>query len=600
MKYQKFGLLIIITLAAVLLFACDNPFWPEKTVKPEQEPEIPEVITDCGHNNYGEWLVTTHATCLTNGARERDCVACGHIQTEVITDASAHNWLQSDGTPSTCTETGAGTRECTLCYEEEISDVLEIDPSNHNWGAFTQTTLPTCSEPGIMTKDCTRCGTRNDTESQEGEPKLSETGIHVLAGTLTVTVPATCLKAGANGRRCTFSTCWFFTTNGGIVNPLGHLNSTWIDNTATCTETGFETLKCNRDPCVDPQTRDTQALGHTLTAWLKDSETTCLEEKRTCTRVVPVQCTHFEGQTLPVTTHNWNGLWSRSGKLIKTCITKCKDNNDCTATRSLDEEMVQIQGGRMPLATDTTYRNWGTHTITLSAFKMHKFQVTQDLYVAVMGTNPSNFKTGVTSGERQEQRPVETVTWYDAVEFCIKLSEREGFTSYAMNNRTPATGYPITNATVTWIDDQYFNGYRLPTEAEWEYACRAGTRTAYYFGDASSELVNYAWYGTGGGDANSKTHQVGLKLPNQWGLYDMLGNVREFCWDWYQEQIPLATAAATNPKGPVSGTDRVQRGGYYSHNFNINRTEYRLYFEPGRAASNQNGFRIVLNQPQQQ
>jgi len=595
MKYQKLSLVIVITLAAVLLFACDNPFWPEKTVKPEQE-ETPEVIADCGHNNYGDLVTTVHATCIADGSGERTCIACGHIRIEVLTDASAHNWLQSSGIAATCTETGSGARECTLCNENETSGTLEIDPGNHNWGDFTQTTLPTCSDAGIMTKDCTRCGTRNDTESQEGNPKTSETG-HVFPGTLSATVPATCLKAGALGRKC--NNCWFFTTNGGIVNPLGHSSPTWIDNTATCTETGIETLKCNRSPCADPETRDTQALGHTLTAWLKDSTTTCLEEKRTCTRVVPVQCTHFEGQTLPVTTHDWNGLWSRSGKLEKTCLNKCKDNNTCTIKRSLDEEMIQIQGGIMPLA-DTSQtnniRNWGTHEITLSAFKMHKFQVTQDLYEAVMGTNPSYFKTGVTSGERQEQRPVENVTWYDAVEFCIKLNEREELSGYAMNNRTPETGYPITNAAVTWTDDQYFNGYRLPTDAEWEYACRAGTTTTWSFGNTESQLVNYGWYQP---NSSSKTHQVGLKTANPWGLYDMHGNVYDWCWDYFQA-APLATAAQTNPKGPVSSVSRVVRGGSFSNPATVvlPRSAYRNFGAPGNRY-NFTGIRLVRHQQQQ-
>ena len=597
MKYQKLSLVIVIALASVLLFACDNPFWPEKTVKPEQEPEIPEVITDCGHNNYDEWLVTTHATCLTNGSRERDCIACGHKQIEVLTDANAHNWLQLSGTAATCTEEGEGGRECTLCSVDE-SGTLEIDPGNHNWGDFTQTTPPNCVDAGIKTRDCTRCSVRDDMETQVGEPKTSETGQHFFGNT-TVTVPATCLKAGANGRKC--GSCPFFTTNGGVVNALGHSSPTWIDNTATCTETGFETLKCNRSPCADPETRDTAALGHSHTAWSKNSTTTCLDEKRTCTRVLQtVACTYSEERTLAVTAHNWNGLWPRTGKLVKTCITKCKDNNDCTVTRTLDEEMVQIEAGIMPIDENEGRRNWGTNTITLSAFKMHKFQVTQDLYEAVMGNNPSHSSgQSAQQGERQEQRPVDRATWFDAVEFCIKLNQRENLNGYEMTNRVPtdAAQYPITSATVTWTDDQYFNGYRLPTEAEWEYACRAGTTTSYYSGNGQSQLVNYEWFNQ---NSNNRSHQVGLKLANPWGLFDMSANLREWCWDWFKEYPPLATSAQTNPKGPATGTNRTMRGEPWNTVLNGLMSHVRSGIRtPGDRDFNC-GFRIVRNQPQQQ
>jgi len=162
----------------------------------------------------------------------------------------------------------------------------------------------------------------------------------------------------------------------------------------------------------------------------------------------------------------------------------------------------------------------GPHEVTISKpFYMGVTEVTQAQYEAVMGTNPSHFK-GATN-------PVEMLTWNDATEFCKKLSEK-------------------TRQAV-----------RLPTEAEWEYACRAGTQTAFSFGEDPSALGDYAWY-----RANSgwKTHPVGQKKPNAWGLYDMHGNVWEWCADLYGE---YPKGPVTDPSGSATG-DRgylVLRGG---------------------------------------
>jgi len=158
------------------------------------------------------------------------------------------------------------------------------------------------------------------------------------------------------------------------------------------------------------------------------------------------------------------------------------------------------------------------HQVTISKpFYMGVTEVTQAQYEAVMGTNPSAFKGPA--------NPVENVSWNDAVLFCRKLSEKTGKT------------------------------FRLPTEAEWEYACRAGTKTRFSFGDAESVLGDYVWYKSNSG---GKTHPVGQKKSNAWGLYDMLGNVWEWCADWYG---PYSSEALVDPQGAGSGGDRVLRGG---------------------------------------
>ena len=166
------------------------------------------------------------------------------------------------------------------------------------------------------------------------------------------------------------------------------------------------------------------------------------------------------------------------------------------------------------------------HKVTLTqSFHLGQHEVTQEQYEKVMGATPSEFKG--------PQKPVEQVSWDDAVEFCRKLSELPGEKS---------TGYV----------------YRLPTEAEWEYACRAGTTTEYSFGDSKSELGDYAWYDKNSGKT---THPVGGKKPNAWGLYDMHGNVFEWCHDWYGD---YPSGSVTDPTGAASGSHRVARGGSWS------------------------------------
>jgi formylglycine-generating enzyme required for sulfatase activity len=192
------------------------------------------------------------------------------------------------------------------------------------------------------------------------------------------------------------------------------------------------------------------------------------------------------------------------------------------------------------------------HEVTISKpFYMGVTEVTQAQYEAVMGTNPSNldFK-GATN-------PVDTVSWNDAADFCKKLSEK-------------------TRQAV-----------RLPTEAEWEYACRAGTATAFSFGDYDSVLGDYAWYTSNSGNT---THPVGQKKPNAWGLFDMHGNLWEWCADWYGD---YPKGAATDPQGPASGADRVLRGGGWSHFPNYCRAAFRSFSSPG-ARLISGGFRVVV------
>ena len=193
---------------------------------------------------------------------------------------------------------------------------------------------------------------------------------------------------------------------------------------------------------------------------------------------------------------------------------------------SIGMEFKLIPAGTFTMGDASGQDDETPHEVTLTKpFKMGVHEVTQAQYEQVMGVNPSEYKGA--------NNPVEMVSWEDAVEFCRRLSE------------LPA-------------EKEAGNVYRLPTEAEWEYACRAGTTTMYSFGDDESDLRNYAWYlrYSGGG-----THPVGGKKPNAWGVYDMHGNVWEWCQDWYGD---YPSGSVTDPSGAKSGETRVFRGGSWS------------------------------------
>ncbi len=223
-----------------------------------------------------------------------------------------------------------------------------------------------------------------------------------------------------------------------------------------------------------------------------------------------------------------------------------------------------------PSGESDRYDDETQHRVTLTrGFLMSATEVTQAQYEAVMGSNPSEFKGA--------SRPVEMVSWYDAVRFCNALSEREGLTAaYRISGENSAPE-------VTWNLDA--DGYRLPTEAEWEYACRAGTTTRFHSGNSDSDLELVGWYS---GNSNQQTQDVGTKQPNAWGLYDMHGNVWEWCWDRYGDY----GGNATDPAGPGSGSARVLRGGGWSDGAQFCRSAYRYWRHPV-IRSSFNGFRVV-------
>jgi formylglycine-generating enzyme required for sulfatase activity len=209
--------------------------------------------------------------------------------------------------------------------------------------------------------------------------------------------------------------------------------------------------------------------------------------------------------------------------------------------------MVELPGGEFLMGSPDSDRmahgnEKPQHPVRVSGFRIARTQVTAGLYREIMG------------GGREDSEPdlpAASLSWSDAIEFCNRLSRREGYRPCYRRLGL----WPLRIWRCNWRAD----GYRLPTEAEWEYACRAGSRTRYSFGDDPALLDDYAWYSENSGQ---RTHPVATKRPNAWGIFDMHGNVWEWCWDRYG---PYRARPQTDPRGPiiVRGRWRVLRGGSF-------------------------------------
>jgi formylglycine-generating enzyme required for sulfatase activity len=218
-------------------------------------------------------------------------------------------------------------------------------------------------------------------------------------------------------------------------------------------------------------------------------------------------------------------------------------------------EMISLPGVEFKMGSNSGNPDEAPeHAVKLTGFLMDKYEVTQDMLAKVQLPNPSHWN-------ENPKKPVERVRWRDAKQYCNERSTLEGLK-------------PCYNEkTADWDCDYTANGYRLPTEAEWEYACRAGTDGAFDFGQAD-KLRQYAWFAD---NAEEKTHADGKKKPNRWGLYDMYGNVSEWCEDVYSPDY-YKKSPAVDPVGPPSpGKDvqRVMRGGSWKSSAEMCRSTFR-------------------------
>ncbi len=259
------------------------------------------------------------------------------------------------------------------------------------------------------------------------------------------------------------------------------------------------------------------------------------------------------GRVYPLVPVNKSDFISKYDQLARALNASSASNRTFTAN-GVSFTMVYVQGGTFMMGatseqgSDAHDNEKPAHRVTLSDYHIGQTEVTQALWQAVMGSNPSYFKGN-------SQRPVEKVSWNDCQEFIRKLNSLTG---------------------------QHF---RLPTEAEWEYAARGGNKSRGYKYSGSNNISDVAWYGDNAwcdgnyNDPNYGTHPVGTKSANELGIYDMSGNVFEWCQDWYGD---YSSSSQTNPQGPSSGSIRVYRGGSWYYYARYCRVAFRYGDGPGR------------------
>ena len=532
-------------------------------------------------HSFGEYVSNNDATTEEDGTKTRECSVCKYKDTVKDEGSKIHVHTYS---AEWTYDAENHWHKATCEHTTEVSDKAE-----HTFGEWTTTKDPTEEEVGSKERVCSVCNYKETAEIEklahthkfssdwtydgthhwyaatcEHTTEVSEKAEHTF-GDWTTTKEATEEAEGTKERSCTV--CGYTATE--TIEKLAHTHKFSNDWTYDGTH-HWKAAKCEHTSEVS------EKAEHTFGEWEVTKEASCTEKgerKATCTI-----CSYEKTEGINKAEHTYtNGI----------CI--------C----GLPEGFVLIPAGTFQMgSTAGDSDEKPVHEVTITKdFYMGKYEVTQaeyEKYCSYTGSNSPSSSYG--DGDNY---PAYFVSWDDALVYCNKRSIAEGLTPcYSISGNTDPSKWgtvPISNNR-TWnavVCDWNANGYRLPTEAEWEYAARAGDNTVssltYAGTNSSSKLGEYAWYDD---NSSSKTHEVGTKKANAFGLYDMSGNVWEWCWNWFASSYNTGTEGGSDPTGASLGDFRVFRGGSWFNGSGLCAVSSRSRSNPYHRSSNL-GFRVV-------
>ena len=521
----------------------------------------------CGHevtegktsHTFGDWITTKAATEEAEGSKERTCTVCGYKATEVIEKLAHTHKVATDWTKDETNHWHAVTCGC--------SDV-ELQKTEHTFGEWEVTKEPTEDAKGTQKRVCNVCKYKETAEIDQLEHK------HVAG------------ESWKNDDKNHWKEC---TGCKEQLESAEHEYEWIVTKEATCTEKGSKTGTCK--VCKKEVTEKIPAKGHSYSESLtKDAsghwyECFCGAKK------------DFEEHTYGTWNVTTEPTTTQEGRNERTC-------KDCAYIDSVVLQPAPKGFRFVKGVTITGTESWtpsskvfvSERKLTIPDLIVSDHEVTRGEYKAVMGSDPSTAGAYDKNGNELEgdavlNNPVNYVNWYDAIVYCNKRSMAEDLTPcYSINGSTNPNDWGKVpsdeedSSRTKWdavICNWNANGYRLPTEAEWEWLARGGENYEY----AGSNRVSDVAYTSNTNDTG--TREVKTKAPNGYGLYDMSGNVWEWCWDWYGG-ISYSTAA----DGATSGDYRVNRGGSW-----LNHYYYSLVAGRGLGSpyyrNNNNGFRVV-------